>query len=163
MVTAHIIFVNSLLQSFKVKNKINPLKQLQSICGNFTWVTFSHGNVIRPEDTLWGHRSQVTLYILTMLLSINAPRFHRLWNVKPSVILVPAEFDSAEVSWNYKHIWKYAEYIFEVIIMWCFCAARIHNKANVMFQCNMTSTVILLTCKQHKTKHALCYALYSKP
>lgn len=53
-------------------------------------------------------------------------------------------------------------FLFEVIIMWCFCTASIHNKANVMFQCNMTSTVILLTCKLHKTKHALYYLLYLK-
>lgn len=42
-------------------------------------VTFSAGKVIRPKDMLWGHGSQVTLYILTILAYISVPRFQQSW------------------------------------------------------------------------------------
>lgn len=42
MVTAHMTLINTLLQAFTVRNKINPLKKLQIICGKFTcqWLLF---------------------------------------------------------------------------------------------------------------------------
>lgn len=43
-----------------------------------------------------------------------------------------------------------------------FLHCSIHNKANVVFQCNMTSWVIFLTSKQCKTKHPLFYLFYLK-
>lgn len=42
-------------------------------------VTFSPGKVIRPKDMLWGHSSQATLYILTILAYISVPRFQQSW------------------------------------------------------------------------------------
>lgn len=42
MVTAHFTFINTSLQAFTVKNRINPLKKLRIICGKFTrqWLFF---------------------------------------------------------------------------------------------------------------------------
>lgn len=45
-------------------------------------------------------------------------------------------------------------------VMFLHCS--IHNKANVVYQCNMTSQVIFLTSKQCKTKHPLFHLLYLK-